>query len=158
PAEQWLEGHEQVGHALPPVLVVVPGRRARPGRNWLPHLADELPGLLVDADHRPPLVVGPVVHVKHVLHPGYELGRRPARQAPPLPQVRLQRVFLRPRRTVSWETASTTSNSTSLSASIRSVHALRPSGAAAHASAISRASAAPSSTGARAGAPGPSGS
>src|SRR5205085_7858318 len=99
----------------------------------------------------PPLVVGPVVHVQHVLHPGHELAARPARQAPLLLEVRLQRVFLSVCRTVSWETDSTTSNSTSLSASIRSVHALRPSGVAEQARAINRASAAPSSTRSRGG-------
>jgi hypothetical protein len=46
--------------------------------------------LLVDADQRAGLVVGPVVQVEHVLHPGDELGTRPTGQAPLLPQVRLQ--------------------------------------------------------------------
>src|SRR5207248_5570120 len=147
PPQQGLADHEQVGHALPPVLVVVPGRATRADRQRRADLADQLLRPLVDAHHRPVLAVRPVVHLQHVLHPGHELTRRAARgQAPLLLQVRLDDVFFIARRTVSVETDSTTSSSTSLSASIFSVHAFRSSGGFEQATAISLASAAPSST------------
>src|SRR5262249_56219739 len=98
------------------------------------------------------LVVGSVVHLQHVFHPRHELARRTARwQAPLFPQVRLDDVFFIARRTVSVETLSTTSNSTNLSASSESVHAFRSSGGCEQATAINRASAAPSSTRSRLG-------
>src|SRR5262249_53204007 len=137
---------------LPLVLVVVPGRGTRAGRQRQADLADQLLGDLVDAHQGPPLAKRPVVHLQDVLHPGHELPTRPARREAPLfLQVRLDDVFFIARRTVSVETLSTTSSSTSLSASIRRVHALRSSGGSEQATAISRASAAPSSTRSRLG-------
>jgi hypothetical protein len=50
-----------IGRAVADVLVVVPGRGAGAGRQRHPALADELHRHLVQADQRPPLVVGPVV-------------------------------------------------------------------------------------------------
>src|SRR5206468_10213852 len=79
---------------------------------------------------RPPLAVRPVIDLQHVLHPGHELPALARRDDPLLLEVRLERVFLSTRRTVSSQTASTTSSSTSLSANIFRVQRARPSGGA----------------------------
>src|SRR5262249_56540828 len=85
------------------------------------------------------------VQVEDVLHPAHERRVLARRDAPLLLLPRLERVFLRTRRTVSSETASTTSSSTSRPARSFSVQQGLPSGGAEQARATSRASAAPSS-------------
>ena len=72
---------------------------------------------------------------------GCSLIRRARRLPNPPAVVVVTAFFFITRRTVSVETASTTSNSTNLSASILSVHAVRSSGGSEQATAISRASA-----------------
>src|SRR5207247_223456 len=119
-----------------------PPRRRRLRR---PHFVHQLHRHLVEADHRPPLVVRPMINLDHVFHPRHELAARLPRKAPLLLPPRLESVFLSVRRTVSSEIASTTFNSTNLSASSCMVHSTRPAGACEQAIAISRASAAPSS-------------
>src|SRR5262249_33505346 len=126
-------------------------RLPRRRRDRLHHLADQLLAGLVQGDQRPLLVVGSVVDLQHVLHRTDELGVGLGRDAPLLPQPRLDLVFLSTRRTVSSEIVSTTSSSTSRSASSFIVHAVRPCGGAEQARAISRASPRPSSFGCRAG-------
>src|SRR5581483_6069505 len=153
PAQQRLEDHEQVGRAVAHVLVVVAGWLPRRGRQRHAGLADQLHRHLVEADQRPPGVVGAVVDFQHVLHPGYELPALPRRDDPLLLEVGLKFVFLSTRRTVSSLTDSKTSNSTSLSASSFSVQRARPSGGWEQARAISRASAAPSNFRSRLGRP-----
>ncbi len=74
-----------------------------------------------------------------------ELATGLTRQAPILAQPGLEVVFCSVRRTVSYDTAATMSNSTSLSASRRRVQRLRPFGAGLQATAIRCASWAPSS-------------
>src|SRR5579885_2985624 len=145
PAQQRLEGQEDVRRPVADVFVVVLGRLPRPGGQRHPRLADELDRQLVQADQRPPLVTGPVVDLQDVLHAGHELAVGLRRDAPLLLQVRLQLVFLRVRRTVSSLTESTTPSSTSLSAKSFKVQRACPLGGAEQAVAISRASAAPSS-------------
>src|SRR5262249_8963131 len=118
---------------------------SRFGRDRLHHLADQLLARLVQAHLRPLRVVRPVVHLQHVLHRADELGVGLRRDAPLLPQPRLDLVFWSVLRTVSGQIDSTTFNSTSLSASISSVQATRPRGAVEQARAINRASPTPSS-------------
>src|SRR5262249_58517069 len=91
----------------------------------------------------PLLVLGTVVDLQHVLHRRDERGVRLRRDAPLLPLPRLDLVFLSVRRTVSSETASTTSSSTSLSASSRMVQQARPSRGGEQARTMKRAPAAP---------------
>ena len=73
-------------------------------------------------------IVGSGVDVKDVFHVPDEVATRRTRQAPVFFQPGLEIVFFSVRRTVSYDTASTMSNSTALSASRRSVQRLRPSG------------------------------
>src|SRR5205814_3767212 len=110
------------------VLEVEPLRLARRGRHGLPDLADQLLARLIQAHLRPPRVVGPVVDLQHVFHRADELGVRLRRDAPLLPQPRLELVFLSTCRTVSSAMVSTTCNSTNLSASSCNVQAPRPLG------------------------------
>src|SRR5262249_31729683 len=111
----------------------------------LHHLADQLLAGLVQADQRPLLVVGPVVGLQHVFHRTDELGVGLRRDAPLLPQPRLEFVFLSTCRTVSVEMVSTTSSGTSLPASSRNVQRSRPRGGSEQARATRRASPWPSS-------------
>ena len=86
-----------------------------------------------------------MVDVQDVLHRRHELSVPVRWNAPLSLQMWFPLTFFKQRRTVSSEIASTTSNSTSLSASSCMVHSLRPSGGFEQASAVSRASARPSS-------------
>ena len=104
PPASWTWAHRpgQVAGALsPPVLVVAApvspagpaaGAGCQPATGWR----------LVKADHRPLGVIGFGVQVQHVLHVGHELGAHPW-NAPLLLLPRLEGVFLRCSRTVSWD-------------------------------------------------------
>src|SRR5262249_13298582 len=111
-----------------------------------PRLLDQLDAGLVDVDRRPVRVERPLVLIQDRLHPADELGVVPRRDHPLLDLPELQVVFLSTRPTVLGETASTTRNSTSRSASRLSVQWARPAGGSEQARAIRRASARPSRT------------
>src|SRR6266536_3227697 len=145
PAAQRLAHQEQVAHAAALVLVILPGRlpwRDGQGRG---DLCEELAAGLVQAHLGPLGVVGLGVDRQHILHAPDELGVVLWGDAPALGQPRLEAVYLKAWRTVSYEIASTTSKATRRSPSSRNVHRLRPSGGALHASATRRASCSPSS-------------
>src|SRR5712691_10448833 len=144
PAAQRLADHKQVADPAALVLIVLPGWPAwfrRAGRADLGH---QLAAGLIQADLRAARIIGPGVNLQHVLHPPAELGILAGRDAPALGQPGLEAVCFKAWRTVSYDTDSTTSSATSRSASSRSVHRLRPSGGALHASVTRRASCSPS--------------
>ena len=99
PAGQRLAGHEQAGHPVSGVDVVMPldraasrsGARAR-GQGFA-RFADQLLEGFVHADHRPLRVVRAVVHLQHVFHMEDELSRLLGRDAAHPPPVRLEGVF-----------------------------------------------------------------
>ena len=139
-----LAGHEQVASAVSLVLVVISLYPARLGPDSRPLIGHQLLGCLIEADHRMIGVVGLVVQVKHILHPGHEL---PAylRDAPFLLLPRLEFVFFSVWRTVSREMLSANPIWTTLSASSCSVQCVCPSGASLQAMATRCASCIPSS-------------
>jgi len=76
---------------------------ARGGRNRRLHLADELARRLVHADYWESAVIRAHVDVEHLFHAGDELGVALRRNHPSYFLPRLELVFFRTRRTVSWE-------------------------------------------------------
>src|SRR5215211_263027 len=117
------------------------------GCHWLRRccLCQQLPAGLVQAHLRPLRVVGTGVDIEDILHAPDELGIGLRRDAPLFLQVGLEFVCFKTWRTVSYETVSTTSRATSLSASILSVQCFLPVGGSLQARAIKRASCSPSS-------------
>ena len=85
-----------------------------------PDVAQQLGGGLVEADYRPLGVIGFGIQVQHVLHMGDEVGAHPG-DAPLLFLPRFEEVFLSRRRTVSWDRAGASPNSTTLPANRRRV-------------------------------------
>jgi len=85
-----------------------------------------------------------MIDLEHILHAGYEGGVGLGRDDPLLLQMRLERVFLSVRPIVLSDARSTIFNCTTCSSSSCKVHRARPLGGCEQASAISRASAAPS--------------
>ncbi len=85
-----------------------------------------------------------MVNIDYIFHIGYERCAPFRWDFPVLPEMRLKFVFLSARCTVICETLGASFNSTAFSASSRTVHRRRPSGASEQANAISRASKAPS--------------
>src|SRR4029450_12547376 len=130
PAGKRLTDQEQVAHPLPHILVVLPRRAPRRDRPGRADLAEELAAGLVQADLRTQRVVGAGVDLKHVLHPPAELAVLLGWAAPALGQPRLELVCCKTWRTVSYDTDSTTCNSTNRSASSRRVQRLWPWGGA----------------------------
>jgi hypothetical protein len=106
---------------MPDVLLILLGHRPRARREGLGHLPMEFLARLVEADHRAGRVIRLRVQLQHVLHAMDELAVYALGQAPRLLLPRLEDTFLRTRRIVSSETASTTFNSTSRLASIRAL-------------------------------------
>src|SRR5215472_1801447 len=145
PAAQRLARQEQVAYPAALVLVVLPGRLPWRGGQRRAGLGEELAAGLVQADQGAPGVIRPGIDLQHILHPPDELGVLPRRNAPAFRQPWLELVCFKAWRTVSCETASTTSSWTSRSASSRSVQRLRPSGGVLHAKTTRRASCSPSS-------------
>ncbi len=93
PTQEGFGDHEQVGRAVADILVIEPLRLTRLGWQGLHRFADQLLARLVQADQRPPLVVGSVVDLQDILHRTNELGVRLRRDAPLLFQPRLDLVF-----------------------------------------------------------------
>src|SRR3954449_9702439 len=145
PARERLEGQEQAGGAVPHVHAVVAFHLPRGRRQRLAALADQLGEGLVQTHDRVFGVVRPAVDLEYILHVVDELRRVFRRDAPHLPQMRLELVFLSVWRTVSCESVSTCSSSTMRSASRRSDQRALPSGGRAQARARRWASCSPSS-------------
>src|SRR5439155_6797425 len=142
---QRLAEQEQVGRPAPLVLVVHPPGPPRRRRLGRPGIREQLLGQLVHAHLGEARVVRPGVDLQHVLHPPHERPARLRRDHPLLPLPGLELVFFSTRRTVWYETASTTSSSTSRSAKSRRLQRACPSGGWEQASATRWASCSPSS-------------
>src|SRR5262249_7431937 len=119
------------------ILVIDPGGCAGAGPSGQPHLAEQLPARLVEADHRPPRVVGEHIGPDHVLHPPDELGVGLRWDTPRLHDPGPDVVFFSAWRTVSVLTESARPRTTISSASSRSVQWPRPRGGSVHANSIS---------------------
>src|SRR4029079_15644337 len=122
------------------VLVVLLRRRARPYRQRLTHVAEQLLAALIDTHRRAAVVRRPGINLQHIFHVGDEGRVRLGREDPLLLQPRLDLVFLSVRQTVAGSMDSTTSNSTSLSASSFIVQQAWPCGGGEQATATRRAS------------------
>src|SRR5215207_3466552 len=144
PTALRLTKHKEVAHPLAAVLIIEALRSS--GLSWqrLARLGDKLLARLVEADHGASLIVRLGVEVKHVLHRRDELRVHLA-DAPLLVQPRLELVFFSTWRTVSRVMEEAKPNSTTLSASSRSVQRARPPGGVLHATATRCASCLPES-------------
>jgi hypothetical protein len=70
PGPMDVEEDEQVGGSVAVILAIIALELARPGRDRLADLANQLNRALVEADHWT-LRIGPLcVEIEHVLHPG----------------------------------------------------------------------------------------
>src|ERR1039458_1451371 len=85
-----------------------------------------------------------MIHIEHIFHARDKSGTAIGWNLPVFAQVRLKFVFFRARWTLIVETFGAIFSSTTFSASKRTVHRARPSGAGEHAKAVNRASKAPS--------------
>jgi len=143
-ASQGFKQHVQVGDAIALILVINP--LALAGFRWqaLPRLPNQSASQLVVTYLWSFGIIRLLVKVQHILHAGHILRAR-FWDAPHFLLPWLQLVFLSVRRTVSYETASTTPNCTSFPASSRRLQCACPSGASVQAVAIKVASARPSS-------------
>ena len=128
PARLGLTGEKQVAGTSPHALVILAPGTPRPCWQGLLGFGQQLSGTLVEANHRPGWVVGFGVQVRHILHVGHKVGAH-RRNAPLLLPPRLEFVFFRCSRTVSWDRDSTNPNSTVFPATSRRVRWSWPSGA-----------------------------
>src|SRR3954447_24160642 len=87
-----IHGHEQVERAVAAVLVIDAPDVPRRCRDRLAHLADQLNGALVEADHRTRRIRRLGVEIEHVLHAGHVLAID-LRHAPHLLAPRLELVL-----------------------------------------------------------------
>ena len=113
--------------------------------------ADQLFAGLIHAHHRVIRVVRQVIDLQNILHRRYKGGAPLWRNFPVFAEVRFKFVFFKMRCTVMCETDAANLSSTALSASNLTVQRWYPSGVSEQASAISRASNAPSKTTSRGG-------
>src|SRR5258708_24423044 len=125
---QGLVEDEQIGHAVAAVFGIEARGLPRLNRERQPRLADQLFADLVHAHQRMLGILRAGVHLQHILHVPDEVPVRFGWNAPLFFQPRLEFVFFKVRRTVSYETVSTYSSSTILSASRCKVHRACPSG------------------------------
>src|SRR5512132_213859 len=144
---QRLCEHEDIGGAVPLVLVVV--SLGFPLFRWqrLPDFLNQLHGLFIHAHQRDLRIVRPMINLQDILHMRHKRTTLLGRNDPHLPQMRFQRIFFSICRTVLWLIASTISKATAWSAKSLSVQRAWPAGGALHLSAISRASPSPSKRG-----------
>ena len=119
--------HEDVGCALPLVLVILTLRLTWTYRQGLPCVGQQLHGLLVKADSGPLRVIRLRQQVENVLHGADEL-RAYCGKAPLLALPGFDVPFFSTRQIVWWLTASTRSSCTSRSAKSLTVHLAWPGG------------------------------
>ena len=102
PPGHGFAGQKQVAGALPPVLVVLTSGLS--GCRWdgWPGVGQHLGGCLIEADHWPLGVIGFCIEIQDILHVGHEVGAHLG-NAPLLLLPRLEDVFFRCSRTVSWD-------------------------------------------------------
>lgn len=144
PASQWLTDHENVGRALALIFVILACGLAGLRRKRVLNVRHQLLAGFIQTHLRPGRIVGALVNFQRILHRAHKIGIVLRRQDPLFFQPRLKFIFLSVLRTHSPVIDFTMLSSTSLSASNCNVQRTRPSGAALHATAIRRASCAPS--------------
>src|SRR5208337_4273520 len=144
PALQRSERHEYVGHAVAFVLVIVPDRLPRLGRDRLARLYDQLFRRFIETNQGPLGITRLLVGFQHVFHRCDEGGVGVGWNHPLPIAVRLESVFFRVRPIVLSLAFSTMFSSTTFSSSSRRLQRAKPSGAGEQAKAINLASAAPS--------------
>src|SRR5919106_5159941 len=142
PAGLRLAHEKQITGSIALILIVIASRLSGPGRHWDARLGNQLPACLVKGDRGPTGIIGLGVQLQDVLHGGHELGAH-RWQTPLLVLPRLEDIFFRIWRTVSRAIESAKPNSTTLSASRRSVQWRCPAGAGVHATAMRWASCLP---------------
>ena len=145
PRLQWCKENKEIAGAIALVLIIIFGHITRSWRQRHTSLLGQLFATFIKADKRSFWIVGTMIDRQRIFHGTDEVGTLRLWNTPLLFQPRLEFVFFKVVRTVSFDTVSTISNSMSLSASICIVHSSWPSGAWLHANWTSRASAAPSS-------------
>src|SRR6266568_9037729 len=143
PSSQRLATHKLVAHPFALVFIVLafdPSSAQRQGRV---DLANQLFAGFIHTDDGIASVVGQLVDLQHVLHVIHEVGIGCGRNAPRfyLPQLKI--VFFNAWRMVSREARATYPNSTSRSASKRTVQRPYPRGGSPQAKAINRCSTSP---------------
>src|ERR1700730_9062890 len=144
PAFQRREHHEQIGHAIAFVFVIVTLRSSRFGGDRRARLDDQLLRGFVEAHQGTLGIVRPVIDLQHIFHAGDKGRAGVGRNHPLLPQMRFDTVFFSVRPIVLSLARSTMCSSTTFSSSKRRLHRAKPSGAGERVSAINLASAAPS--------------
>jgi hypothetical protein len=144
PALQRREHHEQIGHAVALVFVIVTRLASGLGGYRFARFDDHLLRGFVEADDGALRIAWPLIDLQHVFHVGHKGRTGLGRNDPLLLQMRLESVFLRVRPMVLSLARSTMCSSTTFSSSRRRLHLACPSGAGPHASVINFASATPS--------------
>ena len=93
PSFQRREHHEEVGHPVSFIFVVVSGRAARRHGDRRAGLGDQLFRCFVQADQRMVGIVRPLVDGQHIFHSRYERAVGFGRNDPALFAVGLDNVF-----------------------------------------------------------------
>src|SRR5208282_2444618 len=140
PAFQRREHHEQIGHAIALIFVVVTRRLSRLDGDRRARLDDELLRRFIEAYERALGIVRPLVDFQNVFHVGDKGRAGLGRDHPLLLEMGLENVYLSVRPIVLSLALSTICNSTTFSSKRRRVHLARPAGAGPQAKAISFAS------------------
>src|SRR4029077_16713478 len=144
PAFQRREHHEQIGHAVALVFVIVTRLASWLGGNRFAHFDDHLLRGFVEADDGALGIARSLIDLQHVFHVGDKGRAGVGRNDPLLLQMWFESVFLSVRPMVLSLARSTMCSSTTFSSSRRRLHLACPSGAGPHDSAINFASATPS--------------
>ena len=105
-SRQWFTGKENIAHAAAPIFIVVPGRNPPRCRHGDSRFPNQLFGGFVHAYNWIPWIKGALVNLQHPFHAGNKIAVLLRRNYPPFTPPRLEFVFFRMRRTVSWETLS----------------------------------------------------
>src|SRR5580658_4777726 len=144
PAFQRREHHEQIGHTIAFVFVIMTRRLSWFGGDRRVRLDDKLLRGFVEAYQGTLGIARSVIDLQNIFHVGDKGRAGVGRNHPLLPQMRFETVFLSVRLIVLSLARSTMCSSTTFSSSRRRLHRAKPSGAGERVSAINLASAAPS--------------
>src|SRR5262249_60277914 len=68
PTTQRLNQEEEICRAFAAILIIVPSRLARPSRQGVPCLTDQLHGAFIKTDLRTPYIIRLGIQNKHILH------------------------------------------------------------------------------------------
>src|SRR5262249_61255430 len=68
PTTQRLNQEEEICRAFAAILIIVPSRLARPSRQGVPCLTDQLHGAFIKTDLRTPYIIRLGIQIEHILH------------------------------------------------------------------------------------------